>query len=105
VPDQHAAFGITKATRETREPVWRDLRLAELVRDRQNVEGEAQGGAQSGGGEGSSNAAERGNANANGPPGGVQAVGPAVGGVRVPIGVRAGMRGITADGVGSDLRS
>jgi Apc13p protein len=31
VPDQHAAFGITRAMETRREPVWRDLGLAELV--------------------------------------------------------------------------
>ncbi|KAI1633542.1 Apc13p-domain-containing protein [Biscogniauxia mediterranea] len=33
VPDQHAAFGIQKATqRGGREPAWKDLGLAELMR-------------------------------------------------------------------------
>jgi hypothetical protein len=32
VPDQHAAFGIQKATQKTREPAWKDLGLAELAR-------------------------------------------------------------------------
>ncbi|KAK3402442.1 Apc13p protein-domain-containing protein [Sordaria brevicollis] len=31
VPDQHAAFGIQKATQKTREPAWRDLGLDELM--------------------------------------------------------------------------
>ena len=31
VPDQHAAFGIQKATQKTKEPTWRDLGLAELM--------------------------------------------------------------------------
>src|SRR3954468_22556597 len=31
VPDQHAAFGITKAIQRKREPAWRDLGLEELV--------------------------------------------------------------------------
>jgi hypothetical protein len=31
VPDQHAAFGIQKATQKTREPAWKDLGLAELM--------------------------------------------------------------------------
>ncbi|KLU88334.1 Apc13 domain-containing protein [Magnaporthiopsis poae ATCC 64411] len=31
VPDQHAAFGITKATQKTREAAWKDLGLAELM--------------------------------------------------------------------------
>ncbi|EHA48713.1 Apc13 domain-containing protein [Pyricularia oryzae 70-15] len=31
VPDQHAAFGITKATQKTKEPAWRDLGLSELM--------------------------------------------------------------------------
>lgn len=32
VPDQHAAFGITRATQPKREPMWKDLGLEELVR-------------------------------------------------------------------------
>ncbi|OTA61034.1 Apc13p-domain-containing protein [Hypoxylon sp. EC38] len=32
VPDQHAAFGIQKATQRSREPAWKDLGLAELMR-------------------------------------------------------------------------
>lgn len=31
VPDQHAAFGIQKATQRSKEPVWKDLGLAELM--------------------------------------------------------------------------
>lgn len=31
VPDQHAAFGIQKATLLRREPAWRDFGLAELM--------------------------------------------------------------------------
>ncbi|KAL4761223.1 Apc13 domain protein [Aspergillus foveolatus] len=31
VPDQHAAFGITRAMERRREPVWRDLGLEGLV--------------------------------------------------------------------------
>ena len=31
VPDQHAAFGITKATQQTNEPSWKDLGLADLM--------------------------------------------------------------------------
>ncbi|OJJ51036.1 hypothetical protein ASPZODRAFT_127032 [Penicilliopsis zonata CBS 506.65] len=31
VPDQHAAFGITRAMERRRDPVWRDLGLDELV--------------------------------------------------------------------------
>ncbi|KAK1760433.1 Apc13p protein-domain-containing protein [Echria macrotheca] len=31
VPDQHAAFGIAKATQKVREPAWKDLGLAELM--------------------------------------------------------------------------
>ena len=42
-----------------------------------------------------------GTANASGS--GVAAVGPATGGVRVPMGVRAGMRTV-GSGIGSDLR-
>jgi hypothetical protein len=32
VPDQHAAFGIQRATQNKKEPAWRDLRLDELLR-------------------------------------------------------------------------
>ena len=33
VPDQHAAFGIKQATQRTKETVWKDLRLEELLKD------------------------------------------------------------------------
>ncbi|KAF1837752.1 Apc13p-domain-containing protein [Decorospora gaudefroyi] len=32
VPDQHAAFGIQRATQTKKEPTWRDLGLGELLR-------------------------------------------------------------------------
>ncbi|KAG4422947.1 hypothetical protein IFR04_003859 [Cadophora malorum] len=32
VPDQHAAFGIQRATQKTQEAAWKDLGLAELMR-------------------------------------------------------------------------
>ncbi|RCI11371.1 hypothetical protein L249_7669 [Ophiocordyceps polyrhachis-furcata BCC 54312] len=32
VPDQHAAFGIQRATQRVSEPAWKDLGLAELMR-------------------------------------------------------------------------
>lgn len=31
VPDQHAAFGIQRATQKQRQPAWRDLGLDELL--------------------------------------------------------------------------
>lgn len=31
VPDQHAAFGIQRATQARREPAWRDFGLGELM--------------------------------------------------------------------------
>lgn len=31
VPDQHAAFGIQRATQARREPAWRDYGLGELM--------------------------------------------------------------------------
>jgi hypothetical protein len=31
VPDQHAAFGIQKATQKVKEPAWKDLGLDELM--------------------------------------------------------------------------
>lgn len=47
VPDQHAAFGIQRATQGKREASWRDLGLDELVR---RGPGEAGEGTQRGGG-------------------------------------------------------
>ncbi|KAG8422728.1 hypothetical protein J3459_010113 [Metarhizium acridum] len=32
VPDQHAAFGITRATKEVRGAAWKDLGLGELMK-------------------------------------------------------------------------
>lgn len=32
VPDQHAAFGIQRATQKVKEPAWKDLGLGELMR-------------------------------------------------------------------------
>lgn len=32
VPDQHAAFGIQRATQKTKEAAWKDLGLADLMR-------------------------------------------------------------------------
>ncbi|KAK4142453.1 uncharacterized protein C8A04DRAFT_38250 [Dichotomopilus funicola] len=31
VPDQHAAYGVQKATQKAREPAWKDLGLSELL--------------------------------------------------------------------------
>ena len=31
VPDQHAAFGIQRATQKVKEPAWKDLGLSELM--------------------------------------------------------------------------
>lgn len=31
VPDQHAAYGVQKATQKAREPAWKDLGLSELM--------------------------------------------------------------------------
>ncbi|EPE05389.1 apc13 domain-containing protein [Ophiostoma piceae UAMH 11346] len=38
VPDQHAAFGIQRATQAVREPAWKDLGLAQLMRGRGTAE-------------------------------------------------------------------
>lgn len=43
VPDQHAAFGIQRATQNSKNPVWKDLGLAELM-----TRGQGGGGARSG---------------------------------------------------------
>ncbi|KJZ71777.1 hypothetical protein HIM_08862 [Hirsutella minnesotensis 3608] len=32
VPDQHAAFGIQRATQRVKEPAWKDLGLADLMK-------------------------------------------------------------------------
>jgi len=43
VPDQHAAFGIQRATQAKREPAWKDLGLEELVKKGPNGEGDQMG--------------------------------------------------------------
>lgn len=45
VPDQHAAFGIQRATQKAREPAWRDLGLEGLMVGGPPVERQARGGA------------------------------------------------------------
>jgi hypothetical protein len=52
VPDQHAAFGIQRATQGKREASWRDLGLDELVR-RGPGEGAVEGAQRGGGATGS----------------------------------------------------
>jgi hypothetical protein len=59
VPDQHAAFGITRAMERRRDAVWRDLGLQGLVernglRHGNNVGGRARRGGLAGGGMGGS---------------------------------------------------
>lgn len=45
VPDQHAAFGIQRATQAKKEPTWRDLGLEELLRrGPRATEGQSSGG-------------------------------------------------------------
>ena len=39
VPDQHAAFGIQRATQKTKEAAWKDLGLAELMKKGPGKEG------------------------------------------------------------------
>ena len=98
VPDQHAAFGITKATRENREVGWRDLRLQELVAGT-GAEREGQGVGTAGSATGVGRM--EGNVQGNGQP----TVGPVSGVVGVPMGVRQGMRSVgVSPGVGSSLR-
>ena len=48
VPDQHAAFGIQRATQKAREPAWRDLGLESLMNG--TGRGNGIGGVGSGGG-------------------------------------------------------
>lgn len=55
VPDQHAAFGIQKATQRSREAAWKDLGLSELMSKGPAAAagaGGAGGGGQGGGGKG-----------------------------------------------------
>ncbi|KAH6649034.1 Apc13p protein-domain-containing protein [Truncatella angustata] len=49
VPDQHAAFGIQRATQKTRESAWRDLGLGELMGKGPGEGSRAAGGAVGGG--------------------------------------------------------
>src|SRR5689334_25436974 len=58
VPDQHAAYGVQKATQKAREPAWKDLGLADLmargpaqgVVPKRRSEGKRRGGGGGGGG-------------------------------------------------------
>jgi hypothetical protein len=49
VPDQHAAFGITRAMREKREKAWKDLGLGELMSRGPGQASGGQGGSSGGG--------------------------------------------------------
>lgn len=101
VPDQHAAFGIARATREKKEDVWRDLRLGELVTGHEGDVRDGRGTANGTSVSGSSIAV-----NGSGI-GGQPTIGPARGVVRVPVGVRQGMRSLgsgAGTGTGSSLR-
>jgi hypothetical protein len=48
VPDQHAAFGIQRATQNKKEPTWRDLGLDTLLRRGHGEQVGGSGGANSG---------------------------------------------------------
>ena len=50
VPDQHAAFGIQRATQKAREPAWRDLGLEGLMNGAGRGMGSGVGGPGVGGG-------------------------------------------------------
>jgi hypothetical protein len=54
VPDQHAAFGIQRATQTKQEPAWRDLGLDELMRRGPGEGPEGAAGVRTGGGAGMS---------------------------------------------------
>lgn len=56
VPDQHAAFGITRAMERRREPVWRDLGLETLVNGQGHGGGSAAANAGAGGSTGGATA-------------------------------------------------
>ncbi|PNP53523.1 hypothetical protein THARTR1_06217 [Trichoderma harzianum] len=43
VPDQHAAFGIQRATQRVKEPAWKDLGLSDLMRKGPGPESKAAG--------------------------------------------------------------
>lgn len=58
VPDQHAAFGIQKATQAKREPAWRDFGLGELMGRGPGV-GAWKGVAGAGGGAGAGGASKK----------------------------------------------
>ncbi|KAK8041225.1 Apc13 domain protein [Apiospora phragmitis] len=60
VPDQHAAFGIAKATQKQREPAWRDLGLHELMKKGPSAARVGRGGATVGSGGFGSGAASAG---------------------------------------------
>ena len=47
MPDQHAAFGIQRATQKTKEPAWKDLGLSDLMK--RGPGGGTAGGTSSGG--------------------------------------------------------
>ena len=59
VPDQHAAFGIAKATQKTREPAWKDLGLGELMRQGPGQGGPASSSSVAGGSRGTGTGAAR----------------------------------------------
>lgn len=44
VPDQHAAFGIQRATQKTKEAAWKDLGLGELMTKGPGAKGGPVGG-------------------------------------------------------------
>lgn len=56
MPDQHAAFGITRAMERRREPVWRDLGLETLVNGQGHGSGSAVANAGAGGNTGGATA-------------------------------------------------
>jgi hypothetical protein len=96
VPDQHAAFGIAKATDRdaaARRDAWRDLRLEEVLN------GAGIGAAGVGGAANGAGPSTVGDAVAGAIAAGVSgreglALGPVSGAVRVPVAARAGMRGV-----------
>jgi hypothetical protein len=59
VPDQHAAFGIQRATQKKREKAWKDLGLAELMK--KGPGGASGSGSSVGGAAGGARAGDRSN--------------------------------------------
>lgn len=97
VPDQHAAFGIQRATQAVREPAWKDLGLSQLMRRGPRGGAHVPGGGGAGGVSGT-NGEGGGGSTAGGFSGGG-----AAGGASNSYGYYAYYYGYNANGIGSSL--